>query len=121
VTAPGQGQPDGGAEGPALRAAAAGPGGGDQAPVLGPGEQIAGAEGHVCLGCGCRIAQGVREVRVPFRGRRSARYRHADSGGCADALRAPQPNNSWIGRYEALSTFRWDPNPAGRRPQGSAG
>ena len=81
---------------------------------------VAGPEGHVCLACGCRIAQGVREVKVPLRRRRGARYRHADSDGCADALRAPQPNNSLIGRYEALPTFRWDPKAGGQPAQGGA-
>jgi hypothetical protein len=87
----------------------------------GPAAQVAGPEGHVCLACGCRIAQGVLEVEVPYRRRPYTRYRHEDGDGCADALRAPQPNNSLIGRYEALPTFEWDPRPAGQQAQGSAG
>jgi len=84
----------------------------------GTAAQIAGPEGHVCLACGCRIAQGVREVRVPLRRRRGARYRHADSDGCADALRAPQPNKALIGRYKALPTFEWPARPAGPQAHG---
>lgn len=82
--------------------------------------QVAGPEGHICLACGCRIAEGAREVRVPLRRRRGARYRHEDSDGCADALRAPQPNKALIGRYQALPTFQWAPRPGGQ-PQGGGG
>lgn len=83
--------------------------------AVSPAEQIAGPEGHVCLGCGCRIAEGLREIAVPGR-RHGVRYRHAGSDDCANALRAPQPNNSLIGRYEALPGFRWDPARRGPRP-----
>jgi hypothetical protein len=69
---------------------------------------VAGPEGHVCLSCGCQIAEGLREVPVPGR-QRGVRYMHADSGDCADALRAPQPNKALIGRYKAPPEFRWDP------------
>lgn len=79
-------------------------------------ERVAGPEGHVCLGCGCRIAEGLREVPVPGR-RYGVRYRHADSGDCADALRAPQPNRALIGRYEALPGFSWAPANSDSRPR----
>jgi hypothetical protein len=105
------------AQGPAPAASGAGTAGPGCPADLRPGERIAGPHGHVCLACGCRIAQGLTEVRVPMRGRRAARYRHADGDGCADALRAPQPNNSLIGRYEALPTFQWDQH---RGPAASA-
>lgn len=121
MTGPGQGPAPETAGVPAPGAAAGGPADEGQVADLAPGEQFAGPEGHVCLSCGCRIAQGVREVRVPYRGRRGARYRHAGSHGCADPLRALQPNNSFIGRYEALSTFHWDPGPGRPEAQGTAG
>jgi hypothetical protein len=120
VTGPGQGPlPAGTAAEPLPDGAAASPRSGDQAVELRPGEQFAGPEGHVCIGCGCRIAQGLIEVRVRFRGRRGTRYRHAGDG-CADALRAPQPNKALIGRYEALPTFRWDPKTSRPGAQGTA-
>lgn len=87
----------------------------------GPVAQVAGPEGHVCLACGCRIAQGVLEVAVLYRRRPHTRYRHEDSDGCADALRAPQPNKALIGRYEALPTFQWDPRRDGQQAQGGVG
>ncbi len=79
-----------------------------------PAGLIADADGHICLGCGCQIAEGLREIRVPQRGRKkgTARYRHANSADCAGALRAPQPNTALIGRYKALPTFSWPPGHA---------
>jgi hypothetical protein len=66
----------------------------------------AGRQGHLCLGCGCRIAEGLLEIRVQGR-RYGARYRHADSGDCADALRAPQPNRALIGVFRPPADFAW--------------
>jgi hypothetical protein len=87
----------------------------------GPAAQVAGPEGYVCLACGCRIAEGARVLEVLYRRRPRTRYRHEDSDGCADALRAPQPNKALIGRYEALPTFEWGPRPGGQQAQGGAG
>jgi hypothetical protein len=86
----------------------------DQRPAAVPASQ-----GHVCLGCGCRIAAGVSEISVPLRGRLNGRtrYRHADDADCAAALRAPQPNVALIGRYEALPTFAWPGSVPGPGPE----
>lgn len=77
-----------------------------------PAARPAGAQGHICLCCGCQIAEGLAEVAVPGRGKR-VRYRHADSSDCADALRVPQPNRARIGTYQAHPAFRWGPDRQG--------
>jgi hypothetical protein len=76
-----------------------------------PAAQVAGPQGHLCLGCGCRIAPGLLEIQVRSRRRTGIRYRHASDDDCAAAIRAPQPNNSLIGRYQALPTFEWQAAP----------
>ena len=70
---------------------------------------------HVCIGCGCQIADGLPEVAVPARHGRP-RYRHATSEDCAGALRAPQSNNSLIGVYYAHPAFRWGASRTGPQP-----
>jgi hypothetical protein len=75
----------------------------------------AGGHGHLCLGCGCKIAEGEHEIRVPGRHGR-VRYRHADSRACAAALRAPQPNSALIGHLRPPAGFAWGADRRGAQP-----
>jgi hypothetical protein len=75
----------------------------------------AGRQGHLCLGCGCRITEGEYEIRVPGRHGR-VRYRHAGTDGCAAALRAPQPNRARIGHLRAPGGFAWGADRKGAQP-----
>jgi hypothetical protein len=80
-----------------------------------PAARPAGPEGHTCLSCGCQIAEGLPETKVPARRGRPS-YRHTNSTDCADALRVPQPNKALIGTYQAHPAFRWGADRQGPQP-----